>query len=77
MSEDTASVLEELELTPALIIGPGDVLVVACSSPLSAAETEMVRGSLALRMPGLGDVVVLAAPLTLAAVYRKAGPAHE
>jgi hypothetical protein len=58
-------------VTAALVIRPGDVLVVTMSVDLlSAEQAAQIRGQLISRLPGLADVVIVTHASALA-VYRK------
>jgi hypothetical protein len=64
--------VHEVDVMPGMVIRPGDVLVIACDEKhLELSRAQSLRDALMTRMPGLADVVVLAAPLTIGAVYRR------
>lgn len=72
MSETTIEpTLHEVDVMPGMVIRPGDVLVLSCLTQLSAQETAIVRDVCKARMPQLADVVIIAHPLAIAAVYRE------
>jgi hypothetical protein len=70
VSDNEIRVLE-VDVLPGMVIRPGDVLVVGCETPISLERAAELREGLLERMPGLADVVVLAPPLSIAAVYRR------
>jgi hypothetical protein len=66
--------MREVDVMPGMVIRPGDVLVVSCTEPLEQDRVQRLRTALLERMPGLADVIVLVAPLSVAAVYRDGVP---
>lgn len=63
------------ELGPALVLRPGDTLIVAVRDRLTMAEAESIRGKLKALVPGLEDVVLV--PAVALAAYRPEGQEEE
>ena len=67
--------VHEVDVMPGMVIRPGDVLVIACNEKhLEVDRAKALHDALMQRMPGLADIIVLAAPLSIAAVYRDDPP---
>lgn len=70
MTVQTQPEPEALPVTGALVIRPGDVLVVAMASEyLTAEQADGMKRQLMTRLPGLADVVLITRTTALAA-YR-------
>jgi hypothetical protein len=71
IEHEIESTLHEVDVMPGMVIRPGDVLVLSCLTQLSAQETAIVRDVVRARMPQLADVLIVAHPLAVSAVYRE------
>jgi hypothetical protein len=63
--------LHEVDVMPGMVIRPDDVLVISCTDQLTPERAKQLQDALMTRLPGLADVVVLAGPLSIGAVYRR------
>ena len=63
------------DLGPALVIRPGDTLIVAVRDRISMAEADAIRGKLKAWLPDLADVVLV--PAVGLAAYRPSGQEEE
>ena len=65
-----------IPVAEAVVIRPGDVLVIRCDPGVSTADADAVRAKVLARLPGLADVLIIGSAQQLA-VYRPAGDDAE
>jgi hypothetical protein len=62
--------MDQLEMSQeALVVRPGDTLIVRCSRPLNMYQADQLKAKLAQRLPGI-DVLILSSPVDQIAAYR-------